>query len=266
MRQTTVWLLIFSATTLAQQCSPLAKRVSRSFSVYVKNDFGPVDGLKLKVSLFKSGDFKAAQRKRSADPKTFEETVAEATTDETGTARFNLDRAGSFTLSTENRASQLDFVVLDVSDHQPLSSVVELRWPPLPILRTAHLRGRLSRGLFSSPNTPLKHRGLKLRRLVDYREVADTTTGDDGAFEFRGTGPGLYFLQLVPTPKDTIGTNLFDPGGNIAVLVAPDVSRDTLMISMGQTPCGLSYDLDENRERYRPKECFEGGKQVECDR
>jgi hypothetical protein len=59
---------------------------------------------------------------------------------------------------------------------------------------------------------------------------------------------------------------LFDPGGNIAVLVARDVSRDILNISMGQTSCGLSYDLDENRERYKPKECFEGGKQVECDR
>jgi len=179
-----------------------------------------------------------------------ETVVAEASTDETGTACFNLDRAGSFTLSPENRASQLDFVVLDVSDHQALSSVVELRWPPLPILRTAHLRGRLSRGLFSSPNTPLKHRGLKLRGLVDYREVADTTTGDDGAFEFRGAGPGFYFLQLVPTPKDTVGSDLYDPGGNIAVIVAPDDSPDTLMIRMEQTPCGLSYDLDENRERY----------------
>jgi hypothetical protein len=265
MRQTVVWLLIFSATTLAQQCVPLTRKVRRSFSVHVTNDVGPVAGLKLRVSFYKSDDFKAAQ-KRVADPKTFQGIVAQASTDETGTARFKLDRAGTFMLSPENRESWLDFVVLDVTDHQPLSSVVELRWPPLPILRTAHLRGRLSRGLFSSPNTPLKHRGLKLRGLVDYREVADTTTGDDGAFEFRGTGPGFYFLQLVPTPKDTVGTDLYDPGGNIAVIVARDVSRDILNISMEQTPCGLSYDLDENRERYEPKECFEGSKQVECDR
>ena len=265
MRQTVVWLLIFSATTLAQQCVPLTRKVRRSFSVHVTNDVGPVAGLKLRVSFYKSDDFKAAQ-KRVADPKTFQGIVAQASTDETGTARFKLDRAGTFMLSPENRESWLDYVVLYVSDHQSSSSVVELLWPPVTILRTAHLRGRLSTGLFSSHSTPLKHRGLKLRSLVDYREVADTTTGDDGAFEFRETAPGLYFLQLVPTPKDTIGTNLFDPGGNIAVLVAPDVSRDTLMISMGQTPCGLSYDLDENRERYKPKECFEGGKQVECDR
>ncbi len=253
-------VVILSAGALACSFLPPVHKVSRSFSVHVKNDIGPVSGLTLKVSRFKTEEFEklSDEQQRSADPKNFEEVIAESITDGTGTAPFDLHRTGAFTLSPESPASQLDWVGLDVSD-QPGPPVVELQWPAVAILKTVHLRGKLAKGLFSSRSTPLKNNALALHTFVDYREVAATTTGDDGAFDFRGVAPGLYFLQLLATAEKD------KPEGNIAVYVAPDNSRDSLMISMVNTSCGLSYDLEENKDRYRPEECFKGGKAVQCD-
>jgi hypothetical protein len=84
---------------------------------------------------------------------------------------------------------------------------------------------------------------------VGTQEVADSTTGDDGAFDFKAIAPGLYFLQIVPkTGKDF---HFYKAEGNIAVYVSPDSSRDSLMIRKVNTSCGLSYDLDENKAHYR---------------
>jgi hypothetical protein len=259
-----VSVIILSANALACSFVPPVHKVAGSFSVHVKNDVGSVAGLKLKVSRFKMNEFEKLtdEQQRSADPNNFEEVLAESITDATGTARFNLDRTGVFTLSPESPASQLDWVELDVSD-QPSSPVLELQWPSVAILRTAYLRGKLAKGLFSSRSAPLKENALRLHTLVEYREVAATTTGDDGAFDFRGVAPGLYFLQILATPEKT--DDFYKPEGNIAIYVAPDNSRDSLMISTANTSCGLSYDLDENKARYKPKACFKGGKPVECD-
>jgi hypothetical protein len=257
-------IVVLSASTLACSFLPPVRKVSRSFSVHVKNDVGPVAGLKLKVSRFKMDDFEKLtdEQQRSADPSNFVEVIARSITDATGTAPFNLDRTGAFTLSPDSPASHLDGVGLDVSD-QTRSAVVELQWPTMAILRTVHLRGKLSKGLFSSRSTPLKNNGLTLHTLVDYREVSATTTGDDGAFDFRGVAPGLYFLQILATPGRT--SDFYKPEGNIAIYVAPDNSHDTLMISTVNTSCGLSYDLEENKARYKPEACFKGGKPVQCD-
>jgi hypothetical protein len=255
---------MLSASALACSLSPHVYKVPRSFSVRVKNDLGPVAGLTLKVTFFKGDEYNALtdEQRRSVDVNRFEETVAESSTDADGTARFKLDRIGAFTLSPESPASQLDWVELEVPD-QPPSPAVELHLPSVAVLKTAYLRGRLSRGLFSSCSTPLKRHELKLHTLVDYREVAGTTTDDDGAFDFRGISPGLYFLQLVPTTDRSNDFNKSE--GNIAVYVSPDNSRENLMISTDNTSCGLSYDLDENKEQYKPEVCFKGGKRIKCD-
>jgi hypothetical protein len=55
-------------------------RVSRSFSIRVKNDVGPVGDLKLKVSRFKlDAPKKLMEQPRSADPNNFEEIFGEST-------------------------------------------------------------------------------------------------------------------------------------------------------------------------------------------
>ncbi len=254
---------MLSASTFACDYFPEVYKVPRSFSVHITNDMGPVAGLKLKVSFFEGAEYNALtdEQQRSADLSRFEVTIAESSTDADGTARFNLDRTGAFTLSPENPAKQADWVGLDVSD-QPPSPALELHWPPVAILKTAYLRGRLSKGLFSSRSTPLRRSELKLHTLVDYREVAATATDDDGAFSFTRISPGLYFLQLVPPEKSN---DFYEPQGNIAVYVAPDDSHNSLMISIDNTSYGLSYDLDENKGRYKPEVCFKGGKQVKCE-
>jgi len=232
----------------------------------VKNEVGQIAGLKLKVSRFKSDEFMklSDEQRRSADPNSFEETIAESITDNAGMAQFNLDRTGAFTLSPESPASQLDWVELNVSDQPPSPSpLVELQWPSVAILRATQLRGKLANGLFSSRSTPLKNNTLRLHTLVDYREVATITTGDDGSFGFDAVAPGLYFMQILATPEKT--DDLYRPHGNIAVYVSPENSRDSLMISTANTSCGLSYDLEENKARYKPEACFKGGKPVECD-
>lgn len=255
---------ILVATAFACTFTPPVHEVSRSFSVYVKNDVGPVVGLKLKISRFKTDEYDelSDEQRHHADPKDFEEVIAESTTDKTGTAHFSLDGTGRFTLSADTPAIQLDWVQLDVSQ-QSGSAVVEFKWPSVAILRTAHLRGKLATGLFSSRSVPLKNNALRLHTLVDYREVASSTTGYDGAFDFEGIAPGLYFLQILPASAKTDGD--YKPEDNIAVYVAPDSPRDGLIISTANTSCGLSYDLEENKPRYKPKACFKGGKPVQCD-
>src|SRR4051812_43930145 len=79
---------------------PPVQKVSRSFSVQVKNEIGAVAGLKLKVTRFKTEEFDnlTAEQRRSTDPKDFEEIISESSTDDFGIAHFNLNRIGHFTL------------------------------------------------------------------------------------------------------------------------------------------------------------------------
>ena len=256
--------LIVTANAVSCSFFPPEYRVSRSFSVHVENDIGPVVGLKLKVSRFKWQDFQklSTEQQRYADPNSFEEIIAESITDSTGMAQFTLDRTGSFTLSPESQASQLDWVELKVLE-QTTSATVEMKWPAVPILRVAHLRGKLETGLLSSRSLPLRNNAVMLHTLVDYKDVAAIMTDDEGAFEFGNAAPGLYFLQILSTSAKT--DDFYKPEGNIAVYVAPESSRGALMISTVNTSCGLSYDLQENKDRYKPVACFKGEKPAKCE-
>ena len=263
MLKSTILYFILSFSAFACSYFPPVHKVSRSFSVHMTNDVGPVVGLKLKVSRFKYKEYKrlSDEQRKSVDPKTFEQVIAESVTDSTGTAHFNLDRNGGFTLAPDTPASHLDWVELEVSDG-PASSAVELKWPTTAILRTSQLRGRMTTGLMSSRSTPLKSDVLTLRSMVEYKEIASTTTSEDGKFEFGDVAPGLYFIHLAASPTET------DPHyneGNIAVYLAKDSSRETLAISTNYSSCGLTYDLEENKDRYKPLACFKGGKPIPCN-
>src|SRR5262245_20356546 len=91
---------------------PPVYKVPQSFSVHVKNDMGPVTGLKLRVLRFRVEEFEKLSnaQQRVSDPKKFVEVIAESVTDATGTAQFNVARTGQFTLEPEHEASQLDGV------------------------------------------------------------------------------------------------------------------------------------------------------------
>jgi hypothetical protein len=239
--------------------------VSRSFSVHLSNEFGPVVGLKVKVVRLKWEEFNKLSNEQVrylSDTTRFEEVVGKSTTDEHGIAHFSLDKTGSFTLMVDSPADQLGWIELRVSD-QPESSPLEVKWPSDLILRTSRLHGKLTDGLFSSRSAPLKGHGLMLHTLIDYRAVAAGVTGEDGAFDFNTVAPGFYFLQIFPTSAKA--DDPYEPEGNIVVYVAPESPRDVLKISTVFTSCGLSYDLEENKARYKPTACFKGDKQVKCE-
>lgn len=243
-------MLILSAAAFACVEVPIVYQVSRSFTVHVKNEIGRVAGLNLKVSHFRTEEFAqlSAEQQRSADPNSFEEVIAQSTTDDNGMAHFNLNEIGRFSLSTDGPANQT-WVDLDVTE-QTSSPVVELQWPSTAILRTAQIRGNLSKGLFSSRSSPLAHNDLKLRTLVHYAEIAALTTDDAGTFDFGTVDPGLYFLQIIA--KSEIKTRSETPEGNIPIYVRPEESHTSLRISVSNTDCGLMYDLEKNKALRNP--------------
>ena len=263
IKRTTFCVVLSAASAFACSYVPPVYKVPRSFSVHVTNEVGPVVGLELKVYRTKWNVVEKLtdEELQSADPNDLEEIVAESTTDSTGTAKFSLDRSGAFTLKPVSPANHLDGVELNVSD-DPTPVTVELTWPSDAILRTSQLRGTLTTGLMSSRSAPLKGDVLTLRTMVEYKEIASTKTGEDGKFEFGDVAPGLYFIHLAPAPTKT------DPHyyeGNIAVYVGSKESRESLSISTIYAGCGLGYDLEENKDKYRPVACFKGGQQVACD-
>lgn len=259
-----IFLLLLATDAFACTTFPTVYTVSRSFSIHVGNDVGPVTGLKLKVVRFKSEEFNklnGEQQRHISDLTPFEEVFAESTTDAEGMAHFSVDKAGSYTLSAENPADQLG-VELRISD-QSQSPPLEVKWPANLILTTARLRGKLTKGLYSSRSLPIKRNALMLHTLIDYRDVAATVTDENGAFDFSAVLPGFYFLQIVPTTAKT--DDFYKPKGNIVIYVAPKSQHDALTIATANTSCGLSYDLEENKARYKPVACFQGDKQVKCE-
>lgn len=259
----TILFAFLSVRVFACDFFPPLYKVPRSFCVHVTNEMGPVVGLKLKVYRTKWDVVQklTEEELQSVDPKDVEEIIAESTTDSTGTAKFALDRSGAFTLEPVSPANHLDWVQLDVSD-DPTPVTVELKWPSSSILRTSQLRGILTTGLMSSRSAPLKGDVLTLRSMVEYKDVASTTTDESGKFEFGDVPPGLYFIHLAPTPTKS-DQHYYE--GNIAVYVSSKEPRENLAISTIYSSCGLGYDLEANKEKYRPVVCFKGGEQVACD-
>src|SRR5579862_3363908 len=177
-------IVVFSLSSMACARVPLLYQVPRSFSVHVRNAFGPVAGLQLRVTRFRNEEFKrlSTEQQRRADPEQFIELIEERTTDGQGNAHFNLSKTGQFDLMSQNPGTQL-WASVDVKSHAP-PKTLELQWPTTPILATTQARGRITDGLFSSKSQPIKDATLTLNTLVPFAELASTTTNDDGTFAF----------------------------------------------------------------------------------
>jgi hypothetical protein len=88
-------------------------------------------------------------------------------------------------------------------------------------------------------------------------------TKADGSFQFINVPAGLYFLHLGPDkPVNGFGNLVY---GDIAVSVANDSRQSSLSIATDFSSCGLSYDLAENKAKYRPQACFKGGHPIPCE-
>lgn len=256
-----VAVLLLSASALSCSFFPPVQKVPLSFSVHVKNDLGSVVGLKLRVTGFKTDEFLKLtdEQQSTANPEQFVVVIAESITDTSGVAHFNLTTPGNFTLEPNHPAGGLNSVVLDVVPDTP-PATVEFQWPASAILRTRQLRGHLSDGLMSSRSAPIRRVDLSVRELISYTEIAASATSDSGSFEFDSLPNGIYFLR-VNGGADKRPNQL---RGNIAVYIGGDSPRDTLSVVTNYSSCGLSYDLEENKARYKPQACFKGGKPIPC--
>lgn len=215
-------------------------KTSPAFTVHITNSYGPVEGLRLLVTT------------------EFGDEVTSSVTDTTGTARFQLDKEGSFLLTTDHPGAGIGDVLLDVSGASQ-SAEAAFQWPETPILTTALLRGRIADGLMTAKSTPLAGATLTLLEMVSLRQIGSTTAAEDGSFHFGGVPAGFYFLRV---KAKNGGIN--DPYGDIPIRVDEKATRDSLSLAVAQSDCGLSYDLEENKAKWKPTVCFRGGQTVPC--
>ena len=198
-------------------------RVQPTFSVHVYNDFGPVDGLKLKIVTLED-----------------ENPLAEATTNDKGIAVFQLPKylRGSDLLVEPEQNRMEAWAELYIETDSAKSSI-EIPWPSR-VLRSKNLRGTIQIHDFANPSQlfPLRA-SLSVRSLVSYEEVATTVTDEKGAFQFAGIKPGLYYLQVNEKYKSDPRL----PQGNIAVFIGRTEANEGLSIITSYSDCGLDYRL-----------------------
>jgi hypothetical protein len=235
-------LLVLSCSASACAYLPPLVKVRHRFVVHVKDEHGPIVGLKLRLTQYR--------------PPLSETLIAESQTDGDGNAAFAVKDNGDFDIQPEHPARHLSWIVVHVGTKG--NKVVELTWPSDPILETTRLRGRIVDGLGSRRSSPLVHTPLSLRQFISYYEVAATTTHKDGSFDFGNVPGGLYFIRVNNEESD-------GRIGNVAVYIGPIAHRERLNIATEMSDCGLMYDLEENKKRYAPQACFNAAGQVPCD-
>jgi hypothetical protein len=205
-------------TIPAYACAVLSMpiRVQPTFSVHVYNDLGPVVGLKLKLVTL--GD---------------EKPLAEATTNDSGIADFQLDkylRGSDLFLQPEHHVMGWQWPELYIETDSAKSSI-DIRWP------SRVLRSRTLRGTIQILGSPLIGARLSIRSLVSYEEIAKAVTDEKGAFQFGRIKPGLYYLQV----NGKYESNPRGPQGDIAVFVGGAETNEVLTITTSYSDCGLEY-------------------------
>jgi hypothetical protein len=226
-------LLFGSAASLVTVPAPACVKFSTpvkvqpTFSVHVYNNLGPLKGLKLKIVTLGSG-----------------EALAEATTNNNGVALFRLQkglRGGALFLQPEHDVVGWQWPQLDVETGATRSSI-EITWPS-QILRSSKLRGTIQIRDFGNASRifPLLRASLSVRSLVSYEEIATAVTDENGAFQFAGIKPGLYYLQL----NGKYRGNPRVPNGDIAVSIASAEANEELPIMTRYSDCGLEYQLEK---------------------
>jgi hypothetical protein len=215
-------------------------KTSPVFTVQITNSYGPIEGLRLLVTTEVGAE------------------IASSVTDTTGVARFQLNKEGSFLLTTDHPEAEIGDVLLDVSGGSP-SAKATFQWPETPILATVLVRGRIADGLMTSKSTPLAGATIALLEMVSLRQVGSTTAAEDGSFQFGGVPAGAYFLRV----KAKNGS-INDPDGDIPIQVDDKAKRDSLSLVVAENDCRLSYDLEGNKAKWRPTVCFRGSQTVPC--
>ncbi len=143
-----------------------------------------------------------------------------ALTDKGGIAVFRRIPEGAFSVGIDHDAGIPDRPGVKVKRNGPANATIPLRWPSLKAVSARKLRGRLR---FSYPDSEAI--ALELLEGISGRVLASQRTSGHGEFEFRGFGPGLYFLRLREYPG----------GGLIALSLDPSATSDQMDIAFGFT-------------------------------
>ena len=218
--------VLFSTTALACARGELLINVPPSFNVQVVNGYGPVVGLRIKVTHFRIEEYEkatesgrklplenaadgmsdivdntpqrhsAVARREAVNIKNYVDVLATAVTDSTGTVHFDLAPADYLSLEADHPDADLGDIILNVSKDSRFQGPLKLGWPGT-FLEAKSVSGTIEDGSMRSKGNPLKQ---------------------------------------------------------------------SLAISVTQSDCGLAYDLVENKIRYRPVYCVKGsGQEVPCD-
>jgi len=150
--------------------------VSEQFYVVVRDRGKPVIGIGVVVERW------------GPQSKVWEQ-VAKLTTGVTGAVHFVELGVGFYQVATDTPAEN-DSQPIEVTENsnKKLASKIELYWPPSRLLVTKTVDGSLSS--FPDGDDPSVPE-------VGVRDVAETSTDEDGHFRADGLSPGLYFIRLL---------------------------------------------------------------------
>ncbi len=205
-------------------------KVLPNFDVIVKAPAGqPLDGIRVSID----------QLDHKSEPP--HPTVAEALTDKDGRAAFRGLKPVHGLLIVERGEITGDAVELDIVESNGLTAL-QLKWPDDKIFTAQRIAGTLLRaGIPGAPKNmdedkTLANVELILNEASSGREVARTSTDDQGNFAFTGVAPGLYAMHM----------NWHGTPGYVLLAVdtkAHDAGPSRYFIS--PTDCGLGASKEE---------------------
>jgi len=220
----------FSCVRLPDEVIP----VRDHFEVAVHNEANPVVGMEVLVQVF---DVPSASWR----------TIANATTDTAGLAKFAGLPSGSYSVVTHTAVENDGHPIEITNDKKKRAQErLDLVWPPKKLIVARNFEGILSSWPGEeSPSEPVS--GVRLTALEAHsgEAIATVLTDANGAFRLTDIPPGMYFLRVGRDEKSEQDARVlgFELHGNIAVQYNP-LDRDasqSLRLDLMMSDCGLMY-------------------------
>jgi hypothetical protein len=233
--------ILFLASMSSSACSyfPETYNVSNDFRVQLANPTGPVAGIIVRIG------------------------KKEARTDAAGYAQFHLED-GNYTLEVIHPAARLSWWGISVSSKEANREVI-FKWPQ-KVLVVSKVSGTLLDGLFSSKSKPMAGATLSMVDITGKNTVGSKQVlSDDGRFDFPNLSNGLYFLKVSEKGLKNWDDNSWISRGYVPMFVSATTGQGDLKIATQYSSCGFDFDLENNKDKYKPQFCIKGGKEIPCE-